>query len=285
MLTVRKTPKLYINGAFTRSESGRTFEIDAGGQPAHVARATRKDMREAVRSARAAQPKWWSRTAYNRGQVLYRCAEMLQGRRADFIELLTDAGATGAAAGREIDASIERAVWYAGWCDKIEQLLSTKNPVAGPHFNVSSPEPTGLVAIVAPQRPALLGLVSTVMPALCGGNAVVVLASEIDPLTAIGFAEVLATGDIPAGVANVLTGLRAEIVEDTARHMDVNALDLWIADATLAKSAMLLGSESVKRVRTSGEPPLAFWYGPKSASPRWIEAFMEIKTVWHPAGL
>lgn len=282
---VRKTQKLFIGGAFTRSESGRTLPVARDGHVVQVARGSRKDVRDAVRAARSAWPGWRDRAAYNRGQIIYRLAEIVESRRAQFVEALRASGVTAAGAQREVESAIDRVVWYAGWCDKIEQMLSTKNPVALTHFNVSSPEPTGVVGIIAPQSPALLGLVSTLVPALCGANTVVAIASERDPLTAVALAEALATSDLPGGVANLITGLRAELTPWLASHMDVNALDLWVADAALDEQAASAACANVKRVRRGGEPAARFWFSPQAQAPGWIEAFMEIKTVWHPAGV
>jgi acyl-CoA reductase-like NAD-dependent aldehyde dehydrogenase len=281
---VRKTHKLFIGGAFVRSESGRTTAYERAGHIANIARASRKDVRDGVRAARDAWAAWSDRTAYNRGQIIYRLAEIVESRAAQFVEALRQAGSSPAKAVREVAAAVERIVWYAGWCDKIEQLLSTKNPVGKAHFNVSSPEPTGVVGIVAPQAPGLLGWISTAIPALCGANAVVSIASERDPLSAVALAEAVNACDMPAGVVNILTGQRAEIVPTLAAHMDVNALDLWIADAMLETSAARSACDSVKRVRRGGEPGERYWASDAAQSPRWIEAFMEIKTVWHPAG-
>ncbi len=284
-IAVRKTPKLFIGGAFTRSESGRTFALERDGRVVQVARASRKDVRDAVRAARAAWPSWRDRAAYNRGQILYRLAEMLESRRDQLTQALLANGAASAGAASEVSAAIDRTVWYAGWCDKIEQLLSTKNPVGLQHFNVSSPEPTGVVGIVAPDEPALLGLVSTLLPVLCGGNCAVVIVGERNPLCAVAFAEAVATADVPAGAVNILTASLPDAVPTLASHMDVNALDLWIGDDALDAAAAERACESVKRVRRGGAPPRRFWFGDASQSPHWIEAFMEIKTVWHPAGV
>jgi acyl-CoA reductase-like NAD-dependent aldehyde dehydrogenase len=261
-LPVRKTYKLYIGGAFPRSESGRTYEAE--GQ--NVARASRKDVRDAVRAARSALPKWAGMTAYNRGQVLYRLAEMIEARRAEFADLTSGA--------EEVDRSVDRIVWYAGWADKLAQVLGGSNPVAGPYFNFTVPEPTGVVGVVAPDEPPLLGLVSRVVPALTGGNVVVALASELHPLAAIEFAEALTTSDVPGGAVNLLTGHRDELAPWLASHMDVNALDLTGADgasADLERAA----ADNVKRV-VRGEPD--------SQSPWDIASFLELKTVWHPVG-
>jgi acyl-CoA reductase-like NAD-dependent aldehyde dehydrogenase len=284
-LAVRKTPKLFIGGAFVRSESGRTYACELGGRVVHVARATRKDARDAVWSARSAWPAWRDRWAYNRGQIIYRLAEVMESRREQFASTLQEAGQTVVATQREVSAAIDRIVWYAGWCDKIEQVLSTKNPVATPHFNVSSPEPTGVVAVIAPRTPSLLSLVSTTIPIVCSGNTIVAAASESDPLSAVNYAEALATSDFPTGVINVLTGVRAEIVPTLAAHMDVNAIDLWIADEKLAAGAAQLATDNLKRVRRHDEPSRQFWFGERAQGLEWIEPFIEIKTVWHPAGV
>src|SRR6188508_2401509 len=229
-LPVRKTYKLYIGGAFPRSESGRTYEA----QGANVARGSRKDVRDAVRAARAAFPKWAGLTAYNRGQVVYRIAEMLEARRTEFAELCTGP--------EEVERSIDRLVWYAGWADKLAQVLGSSNPVAGPYFNFTLPEPTGVVAVIAPEEPALDGLVSRLVPALVGGNAVVAIASDSHPLAAIELAEAIATSDVPGGTVNLLTGYRSELAPWLAAHVDVNALDLPEPDADLERAA----ADSVK---------------------------------------
>jgi acyl-CoA reductase-like NAD-dependent aldehyde dehydrogenase len=261
-LPVKKTYKLYIGGAFPRSESGRTYEAE--GQ--NVARASRKDVRDAVRAARGALPKWAGMTAYNRGQVLYRLAEMIEARAAEFADL-----STGRA---EVEKTVDRIVWYAGWADKLAQVLGSSNPVAGPYFNFTVPEPTGVVAVLAPDEPPLLGLVSRVVPALTGGNVVVAVASETRPLAAIELAEALATSDVPGGAVNLLTGHRGELAPWLASHMDVNALDLTGADGDspeLERSA----ADNVKRV-VRGQAD--------SQSPWDIASFLELKTVWHPVG-
>jgi acyl-CoA reductase-like NAD-dependent aldehyde dehydrogenase len=261
-LPVRKTYKLFVDGAFPRSESGRTYLA----QGVNVARASRKDARDAVRAARAASAKWAAMTAYNRGQVLYRIAEMLESRRADF------AGLTGGE--REVDEAVDRIVWYAGWCDKIAQAIGSSNPVAGPYFNFTVPEPTGVVAMLAPDEPPLVGLVSRLAPALAGGNAVVAVASETQPLAAVELAEVIATSDVPGGVVNILTGHRSELGPVLAGHMDVNAIDLTGVSEDGAELERL-AAENVKRV-VRGTPD--------GQSLREIEAFLELKTVWHPIG-
>jgi acyl-CoA reductase-like NAD-dependent aldehyde dehydrogenase len=284
-LAVRKTLKLFIGGAFVRSESGRTLACDLGGHIMQAARATRKDARDAVRAARAAWPGWCERSAYNRGQIIYRLAEMMESRRGQLADGLLASGSSRGAAQREVDAAIDRVVFYAGWCDKIEQVLSTKNPVSSPHFNVSSPEPTGVVAIVAPRLPALVPLVSTFVPIMAAGNSVVVLAGDADPQTAVGLAECVATADVPAGVVNILTGCRAEVAPTLAGHMDVNALDLWLSHEALACALHDAACTNLKRVRRHKEPDASFWLGPDAAGLAWIEPFVEIKTVWHPAGV
>jgi acyl-CoA reductase-like NAD-dependent aldehyde dehydrogenase len=261
-LPVKKTYKLYVGGAFPRSESGRTYEAE--GQ--NVARASRKDARDAVVAARGAVAKWSGMTAYNRGQVLYRIAEMLESRRADFAELCT---------GRdEVERAIDRWVWYAGWADKLPQVLGGTNPVAGPYFNFTFPEPTGVVAVVAPEAPPLLGLVSRLAPVLVGGNTAVAIASEARPLAAVELGEVLATSDVPGGVVNILTGFRSEVAPVLAAHMDVNAIDVTGADG-LAGDLEREAARNVKRV-VRGEPD--------AQSPWEISAFLELKTVWHPIG-
>ena len=273
-LPVRKTYKLFVGGEFPRSESGRTYE--AQGQ--NVARASRKDVRDAVRAARAAQAKWAGATAYNRGQVLYRLAEMLEARTADLAEL---------SSGREeVERAIDRVVWYAGWADKLAQVLGSSNPVAGPYFNFTVPESTGVVGILAPEEPPLLGLVSRLMPVVVGGNAAVVLAPERRPLPAIELAEAIATSDVPGGVVNLLTGLRRELVAPLAGHMDVNALDLYGTDGDGSAALQELATENMKRVVRPAGRPLGddAWLAPSAQSPFLIGNFVEIKTVWHPIG-
>jgi acyl-CoA reductase-like NAD-dependent aldehyde dehydrogenase len=262
-LPVRKTYKLYVGGDFPRSESGRTYEA----QGANVARASRKDVRDAVRAARTAFPKWAGLTAYNRGQVLYRVAEMLESRADDLARLCSGRS--------EVEAAIDRVVWYAGWADKLPQVLGGANPVAGPYFNFTVPEPTGVVGVLAPEEPALGGVLARLCPVVVGGNAAVVLASESQPLAAMELAEVLATSDVPAGVVNVLTGFRAELAPVLAAHMDVNALDLSGADgdsADLERAA----SANVKRIVRGAVDGQSPWE---------IAPFLELKTVWHPVGV
>ena len=246
---------------------------------ARAARASRKDLRDAVRAARSAQPGWAGKTAYNRGQVLYRVAELMEGRRAQFEDELADAGAKDPRRG--VDASIDRWIWYAGWADKLGQVLGGTNPVAGPYFNFTIPEPTGVVGIVAPPDRSLLGLVSRLAPAVVSGNTAVVLASETSPLPAVSLAEVLATSDVPGGVVNILTGLTAELVPWLAGHMDVNAIDLTGVPADMVTETERLSAENVKRVvRARDVDP----FSGEAQSPYDVTALMEFKTVWHPMG-
>jgi acyl-CoA reductase-like NAD-dependent aldehyde dehydrogenase len=262
-LPIKKTYKLFIGGEFPRSESGRTYEAE--GQ--NVARASRKDVRDAVRAARSAFVKWSAMTAYNRGQVLYRIAEMMEARRAEFADLCSGP--------KEVERSIDRVVWYAGWADKLAQVLGSSNPVAGPYFNFTVPEPTGVVGILAPEEPALAGLVSRVGPAIVGGNACVVVASESHPLAGVELAEVLATADVPGGVVNILTGRRDELAPVLAAHMDVNALDVAGADGELPELERL-AAENVKRIVHGAADDQSPWE---------IAGFLELKTVWHPIGV
>jgi acyl-CoA reductase-like NAD-dependent aldehyde dehydrogenase len=280
-LDVRKTYKLYIGGAFPRSESGRSYAaLGAGGAVvARPARASRKDVRDAVREARQAYRGWSGSTAYNRGQVLYRVAELMEGRRDQFAEELGRSGA--AAPGPEMDASIDRLVWYAGWSDKIHHVLGTVNPVAGPYFDFTFPEPTGVVGIVAPEEPALLGLISRLAPALVSGNATVVLASESKPLPAVTLTEVLATSDVPGGTVNILTGYKQELTPWLASHMDVNAIDLTGVPPEDRPALEAAAADNVKRVVVHGSGD---WFGESAQSPYAVADFMEMKTVWHPMG-
>lgn len=282
---VRKTYKLFVGGAFPRSESGRSYLVSSAGGDflANAALASRKDVRDAVKAARAAVSPWAGATAYNRGQILYRIAEMLEGRRAQFIdEVRAGEGLGKSAAETAVDAAIDRWVWYAGWSDKVAQIYGNANPVAGPFFNLTTPEPTGVVGVVAPAESSLLGLVSVIAPVIVTGNTSVVLASETRPLPSITLAEVLATSDLPGGVVNLLTGRVAETGPWLASHMDVNAIDLsGVADPALATQMEVAAAENLKRVirPRSGED----W----SAEPGLdrLLAFLEPKTVWHPKGL
>jgi acyl-CoA reductase-like NAD-dependent aldehyde dehydrogenase len=288
-IEVRKTYKLYIGGAFPRTESGRAYEVlGARGQPlANASRGTRKDIRDAVRAARGAQPEWAAKTAYNRSQILYRIAELMEGRRDQFVaEVIAAEGATRPRAARAVDAAIDRWVWYAGWADKYPQVIGTVNPVAGRYFNFSVPEPTGVVGVIAPEASSLLGLVSRLAPVVVSGNTAVVLASETRPLPAVTLTEVLATSDVPGGVVNLITGLRRELVGHLAGHMDVNALDAFGASSDESAALEEIAVENVKRfVR----PPAAGldrydWLSDSAQSPYLIGEYVEIKTVWHPIG-
>jgi acyl-CoA reductase-like NAD-dependent aldehyde dehydrogenase len=280
-LPIRRTAKLFVGGAFPRSESGRSYEVRSadGELLAWAARASRKDLRDAVRAARAAQPGWAASTAYLRGQILYRVAELMEGRRAQFERELAEAGAEDPARG--VSAAIDRWVWYAGWADKIHQVLGASNPVAGPYFNFTIPEATGVVGIVAPPDRSLLGLVSRMAPAIVGGNSAVVLASEPSPLPAVSLAEVLATSDVPGGVVNILTGFTAELVPWLAGHMDVDAIDVTGVPSELGANVERIAAENVKRVHRA---PDADPFDDAAQTPYEITAFMEMKTVWHPMG-
>ncbi len=283
-LEVRKTYKLYVGGAFPRSESGRSYEVtDMRGRfLANAALASRKDARDAVVAARKAQPGWAGATAYNRAQVLYRVAEVMEGRRAQFVDEVSHAeGLTARRAEAVVEASIDRWVWYAGWADKLAQVLGSTNPVQGPYYNFSVPEPTGVVAVVAPQESSLLGLVSVLAPVVVSGNTAVVLASESRPLAAITLSEVLATSDVPGGVVNLLTGRVAEVAPWLAAHMDVNAIDIaGVDDADLRTQLEVAAADNVKRVR---RPDTDDWAADPGLSR--VRSFLETKTVWHPIGV
>ncbi|WP_437669469.1 aldehyde dehydrogenase family protein [Sorangium sp. So ce131] len=284
---VRKAYKMFVGGAFVRSESGRYTQVrDQGGALAveNIPRASRKDARDAVSAASGAFGGWSSRSAYNRGQILYRLAEMLEARRAELAGSLERGGLDAAAAQREALAAIDRAVAYAGWADKYQSLFSSLNPVSGPHFTFTVPEPMGVVVIAAPPRPALLGLASSLLPVITAGNTCVVLASEVDPRTALVFSEALATSDLPGGVVNVLTGQLAEVLPHLAAHMEVAALDLHAVDPALQKRLEEAAAGSVKRVRARALGEAAWFDDASATSPRWIERFVEMKTIWHPAG-
>lgn len=283
-LEVRKTYKLYVGGAFPRSESGRTYEVtDTKGRfLANAALASRKDARDAVVAARKAQPGWAKATAYNRGQVLYRVAEVMEGRRAQFVdEVVASEGLTARRAEAVVEAAIDRWVWYAGWADKLAQVLGSTNPVAGPYYNFSVPEPTGVVAVVAPQESSLLGLASVIAPVVVSGSTCVVVSSFERPLPAITLSEVLATSDVPGGVINLLTGSAAEVAPWLASHMDVNAIDLaGVDDADLLTSLEVAAADNLKRVR---RPDTDDWAADPGLSR--IRSFLETKTVWHPIGV
>jgi acyl-CoA reductase-like NAD-dependent aldehyde dehydrogenase len=279
-VAVRKTYKLYVNGAFVRSESGRTDSV--GGE--NVVRGSRKDVRDAVLAARAGHEKWAGQTPSNRGLVLYRLAEMMEARASGLAEQLVLGGTVTAAAARsEVDAAIDRTVWYAGWCDKFVALASARNPVSGPHFNFSTSEPAGIIGVVAPDEPALLGLVTAVLPPLVSGNAVIVVASERDPRSAVVFAECLATSDLPGGVCNVITGTRAELGPALAGHMDVDGLHAFGVGHDAEVALGQLAAESVTRTRFEDAPPAKTWFKPSYDDLDRILAFTEMKTIWHPA--
>jgi acyl-CoA reductase-like NAD-dependent aldehyde dehydrogenase len=282
-LAVRKTYKLFIGGDFPRSESGRSYPAlgEHDEVVARVARASKKDLREAVRAARGAVAGWSEATPYTRGQVLYRVAELMEGRRAQFVEEVRRAGAPDPEAG--VNGAIDRWVWYAGWADKIHHILGSVNPVAAPYFNFTIPEPTGVVGVVPPPDAPLLGLVSRLAPAVVSGNCVVVLASERWPLPAVNLAEVLATSDVPGGVINILTGYTEELIPWLAGHMDVNALDVTGVPDHLRDDVERLAAENVKRI-VRAEGPQAEWLEETAQSPYAVTAFMEMKTVWHPMG-
>jgi len=282
-LAVSKTYKLFIGGAFPRSESGRTYQArhDDGNFMANAALASRKDLRDAAVAARKGFATWSKATAYNRGQVIYRMAEMLEGRKAEFIELIMlSTGATTKIATAEVEASVDRLVHYAGWTDKLAAVLGSSNPVSSPYFSYSVPEPTGVVGILAPSGSPLLGLISVIAPVITGGNACLAIAAEEDPCIAITFAEVVATSDMPAGVINILTGKMSELAPHLAGHADVNALDLTGAAAELRRSLEEAAAETVKRVYVPKGLP-DFTAAPGTAR---LRAFLEIKTVWHPTG-
>ena len=276
-IDVKKTYKLFINGAFPRSESGRTYEIKSakGVFIANPCLASRKDLKDAVVAARAAQSGWNKASAYNKGQILYRIAEMLEGRRAQFVdEIILVTGATKSKAEKEVTDSVDRLVWYAGWSDKISSLSGALNPVAGPYYNFTVPESMGVIAAIAPEAPSLLGLIDVIAPIIVGGNTVVVLASTKAPLSAMSFAEVIATSDVPAGVINILTGKKDEIAPWMASHMDIDGFDISGLAAKSHGAIRIAGAENLKRI-----------YSFKSADPGRILAFLENKTVWHPIGL
>jgi acyl-CoA reductase-like NAD-dependent aldehyde dehydrogenase len=288
-LEVRKTYKLYVGGKFPRTESGRSYLVsDAKGKPlANACRASRKDVRDAVVAARKAFPGWSGATAYNRGQVLYRVAEMLEGRRDQFVEEVVKAeGATQRQAADAVAKAVDRWVWYAGWADKLAQVLGSANPVAGPYFNFSVPEPTGVVGLVAPADSSLVGLVSRLAPIIVSGNTAVVLTSQTRPLPAVTLGEVLATSDLPGGVVNLLSGFTTELIGPLAAHMDVDALDLAGLDLALYRDAELAAAANVKRVVAPLRLSQRAWLDDARAQdPYWIAAFLEIKTVWHPIGV
>ncbi|GGU09817.1 aldehyde dehydrogenase family protein [Streptomyces violascens] len=281
-LGVFKTYKLYVGGKFPRSESGRVYEVvDSKGKwLANAPLSSRKDARDAVVAARKAFGGWAGATAYNRGQILYRIAEMLEGRKDQFVREVAEAeGLSKSKAAAVVDAAIDRWVWYAGWTDKIGQVVGGANPVAGPFFNLSTPEPTGVVTVLAPQESSFLGLVSVIAPVIATGNTVIVIASEKAPLPALSLGEVLATSDLPGGVVNVLSGKTAEIAAPLAAHQDVNAIDLTGAGSDLARDLEIAAADNLKRVVR----PKAVDFSADPGTDR-LTAFLETKTVWHPTG-
>ena len=286
-IEVRKTYKLYVDGDFPRSESARSYPaLDHRGEVvARVAAGTRKDLRGAVRAARRAQPGWAGRTGYNRGQIIYRIAEMVEDRAAAFAAQVRLAGVGRARARHEVSRSVDRLVWYAGWADKYQQVMGNLNPVSGPFFNISTPEPTGVVGVIAPEEPALLGLVSRVAPVIVSGNTAVVLASELWPTPAITLAEAMATADLPGGVVNVLTGPKSGMAPYLASHLDVNAIDVYGADPEMMADLEEAAASGVKRVVRPPEGRIDWVRDRQAQSPYAIAAFTEIKTVWHPKGL
>ena len=276
-IDVKKTYKLFINGAFPRTESGRTYEVKSakGVFIANPCLASRKDLKDAVVAARGAQPGWNKASAYNKGQILYRIAEMLDGRRAQFIdEIILTTGVTKLKADKEVTDCVDRLVWYAGWSDKLSSLSGALNPVAGPYYNFTVPESMGVIAAIAPETPSLLGLIDAIAPIIVGGNTVIVLASTKAPLSAMSFAEVIATSDLPAGVVNILTGKKDEIAPWMASHMDIDGLDISGLPTKGHGAIRIAGAENLKRI-----------FSFNSADPGRILAFLENKTVWHPIGL
>ncbi|OGQ04974.1 MAG: aldehyde dehydrogenase [Deltaproteobacteria bacterium RIFCSPLOWO2_01_44_7] len=286
---ILKTYKLFINGQFPRSESGRYFQIPnpKTKKPlANVSQASRKDLRDAVQAARKALPGWSSKTAYNRGQILYRMAEVLESRKPEFIDEISKMTGNPKKAEKEVLTAIDRLVWYAGWSDKYQQILGTVNPVALPYFNFTLPEPQGVVGILVADELSLIPLVSKLAPAMVAGNTLVMIASEKFPLSAITFAEVIATSDVPAGVVNILTGFKNELIPHLAKHMDVNAVNYTGTDQALVKLLQEEGSANVKRIIAHPEPKGEAWLdNQKAQSPYWINSFVEMKTTWHPIGV
>lgn len=283
-LNVRKTYKLYINGEFPRTESGRFYAVEGKGGEllANACRGSRKDLRNAIVAARKAQPGWSGKTAYNRGQILYRIAEVCESRAAELVDELRRQGSSSAEAKREIERVIDRWIYYAGWSDKYAQVFGSVNPVAGPYYNFTVPEPTGVVGVIAPEEPSLLGLVTRVAPAIVGGNTVVAITSQAKPLAAITLGEVFETSDVPAGVINLISGLKTELVPWLAAHMDVNAIDATGVDEATLTAVQKSAAENVKRIVTFGGE----WEDNRLAqSPYAIFDFQEMKTVWHPMGM
>ncbi len=283
-LPITKTPKPYVGGAFIRSESGRTYPLQdrTGNFFANIPQCTRKDLRNAVEAAAKAGPGWARRTAYNRGQILYRLGEMLEARRQEMINVLAQFGSKSAAAAKEVDVTIDRIVYYAGWADKYEQVLGNVNPVASPHFNFTVTEPMGIIGVIAPDSPALLGLMSLVAPAIVSGNTVVTMASEASPYPAVLFGEMLATSDLPGGVVNILTGYRSELVPTFSTHTHLRGVSAAVGPED--RKALRLGAaESVKRVQFA-DPKGDTWLEDSAQSVYAIRDFIEFKTIWHPIG-
>ena len=288
-LDVRKTYKLLIGGAFVRTESGRAYTASGSGKEflAHVPLGSRKDVRDAVKAARGAFAGWSARTAYNRGQVLYRAAEMLEQRSAEFVDAIrASTGASPAAARREVAASVDRLVHFAGWADKISAVLGTVNPVAAPYFDFSTPEPTGVVGIVAPEAPALLPLVTRVAAAIVSGNTAVAIGPERTPVPVLLLGEICATSDLPAGVVNLLSGRKKELVSALATHRDVDAIDDGSGDPALGTLVEEEAADRVRRVSRPKAVAASDWYlAAKAEGLAALEPFLEIKTTWHPAGV
>lgn len=291
-VTVNRAYKMYVGGAFVRSESGRYFQVRStavvkGADPdmLNMPRGSRKDVRDAVLSASNAVAGWAGRTAFNRGQILYRLAEMMESRRDELITSLVRGGASDEDARAEVDASIDRCVYYAGFADKFHALVASSNPVAGPHFGFSVPEPMGVIGVIAPAHPSLLGLVSTTLPVICGGNTCVALASDADPRTPLVWTECLATSDLPSGVLNVLTGHAKEIAPVLARHREVMGVDAWVADDKLRADLERDGADNVKRLKTHADGSVDWRDARAGQGVGYIERFLETKTVWHPVGV
>ncbi len=287
-LPIQKTYKLYIGGAFPRSESGRYLQAKTAGGSfmANIAHASRKDFRDAVGAARKAQPSWAGRSAFNRGQILYRLAEMLEGRRATFeAQLVLAAGYTPDDAAAEVSASIDRVTWYSGWCDKFHQFAGNTNPVATAHFNFSFPEPQGVVALLASREAPLLGLLSGLMPIIASGNTVVAVVDNLAPTVALELAEALATSDLPGGVVNLLTGLRSELAPQAGTHQDVDGVFAIGGDVAERRQLQIDAAETVKRTFFVPDAAPAEWLRDERQSPFWILPFVEVKTAWHPIGI
>jgi acyl-CoA reductase-like NAD-dependent aldehyde dehydrogenase len=285
-LNIRKTYKLYINGEFPRTESGRFYAVKSDGQLlANACRGSRKDLRNAVQAARKAQGGWSGKTAYNRGQILYRIAEVCESRAAELVDELRKQGSTAADARREVEQITDRWVYYAGWSDKYPQVFGSVNPVAGPYYNFTVPEPTGVVGVVAPEEPSLLGMVSRIAPAIVGGNVVVAITSESKPLAAITLGEIFQTSDVPAGVINLISGLKSELVPWLASHMDVNAIDTTGVAVDARSAVQKTAAENVKRVVHFDADEIGWNDTRRSQSPYAIFEFQEMKTVWHPMGM